>query len=97
MLDTHQMADLDAAKTDIENKQMILNTAIDVQALLRLLVHKGIITKEEMNQYREEVRKSSKYKAAVTYVDQTLREIEMYKRDSRLYMQEMFKRKMQGK
>ena len=97
MLDTHQMADLDAAKTDTENKQMILNTAIDVQALLRFLVHKGIITKEEMNQYREEVRKSPKYKAAVTYVDQTLREIEMYKKDSRLYMQELFKRKMQGK
>lgn len=97
MLDTNQMADLDASERDIKNKQMILNTAIDVQALLRILVDKEIITKEEMRQYREEVRQSPRYEAATTYVDQTLREIELYKKDSRLYMQEMLKRKMQGR
>lgn len=97
MLDTNQIVDLDAAERDIKNKKMILSTAIDVQALLRILVDKKIITKEEMNQYREEVRKSPRYEAATSYVDQTLKEIELYKKDSQLYMQEMLKRKMQGR
>ena len=48
MLTANQMADLESAKLDIQNKQMILNTAIDVQALLRILVDKQIITREEV-------------------------------------------------
>ena len=97
MLNTNQMADLDSAKLDIQNKQMILNTAIDVQALLRVLVDKGVITKDEINQYRAEVRKSPKYNAAMMYVEQTLEEIELYENDPQLRLREMLNRKMQGK
>jgi len=97
MLTTNQMADLDSAKLDIQNKQIILNTAIDVQVLLRILVDKDIITRDEVKQYRDEVRQSAKYSAAMTYVEQTLREIELYEKDPKLRLMEMMNRKMQGK
>lgn len=96
MLSTNQISDLDSAKLDIQNKQMILNTAIDIQVLLRILVDKDIITREEVNQYRKEVRESPKYSAAAMYVEQTLAEIEAYEKDPQLRLKEMFNRKMQG-
>lgn len=97
MLNTSQIADLESAKLDIQNKQMILNTAIDIQVLLRILVDKEIITREEVNQYRAEVRESPKYSAASMYVEQTLEEIEAYEKDPQLRLKEMLNRKMQGK
>ena len=97
MLTANQMADLESAKLDIQNKQMILNTAIDVQALLRILVDKQIITKEEVTQYRKEVRESPKYQAAALYVEQTLAEIKAYEANPELRLKAMFHQKSQGK
>lgn len=97
MLTTNQMADLDSAKSDIQNKQLILNTAVDIQALLRILVDKDIISKTEINQYREEVKQSPKYSAAAIYIKQTLSEIGSYEKDPQLLIREMLNRKMQGK
>ncbi len=62
MLNTERLGDLDTARRDLENKKLILDTAIDIQALLRLLVDKKIITKEEVNGFRKEVRASSKWR-----------------------------------
>ncbi len=97
MLKANQMADLESAKLDIQNKQMILNTAIDVQALLRILVDKQIITREEVKEYRNEVRESPKYQAAALYVEQTLAEIEAYESNPKLRLKSMFHQKSQGK
>ena len=97
MLKANQMADLESTKLDIQNKQMILNTAIDVQALLRILVDKQIITKEEVTQYRKEVRESPKYQAAALYVEQTLAEIKAYETNPELRLKAMFHQKQKKK
>ena len=93
MLSNEQLGDLKNARKDIENKSMILNTAIDIQALLRLLVEKGIISKPDMNRLRNEVRSSPRYANAFTYVEQTLREIAYYENDPQALLREMFQRK----
>jgi len=97
MLNSNQFSDLDAAKSDLESKQIILKTGIDVQALLRILVDKEIITREEINKYREEVSSSPKYANALKYVEQTLEEIKYYETHPQERLQEMFRRKMQEK
>ena len=61
MLNMSQMSDLDATLEDIKNKKLILDIGIDTQATLRLLVDKGIVTREEMNKYRKEVQDSPKW------------------------------------
>lgn len=48
MLTMSQMSDLDATLEDLKNKKLILDIGIDIQATLRILVDKGIITREEM-------------------------------------------------
>lgn len=97
MLSTEQLADLESAKRDVQNKQMVLSTAIDIQALLRILVDKGITTKEEVDEYRDEVRRGQKYSKAVLYLEQTMQEIQMYENDPQALLREMFNRKLQGK
>ena len=94
MLTIDQLSDLGSAQKDIENKKLILDTAIDIQALLRLLVSKGIITKEEMNQFRQEVKESPKYRNSILYIEQTLTEIEHYKSDPQALLREMMRQKV---
>ena len=65
MLKTKQLSDLEGAAEDLKNKAMILQTGIDLQALLRLLVDKWIISREEIREYRNEVSGSPKWGAAV--------------------------------
>ncbi|MCI9381356.1 MAG: hypothetical protein HFG88_10015 [Dorea sp.] len=94
MLNMNQMKDLDTARRDLENKKLILDTAIDIQALLRLLVDKKIITKEEVNGFRKEVRASSKWKVANTYIEQTMAEIKFYQSNPQLALKAMFEAKL---
>lgn len=94
MLNMNQMEDLDTARRDLENKKLILDTAIDIQALLRLLVEKKIVTREEVNRFRKEVRLSSKWKAANTYIEQTMEEIDFYQRNPQMALKAMFEAKL---
>lgn len=92
-----QMADLDAARKDLENKKLILDTAIDIQALLRLLVEKKIIAREEVNRFRKEVRLSPKWKAANTYIEQTMEEINFYQSNPQMALKAIFEAKFNDK
>ena len=83
MLKTKQLSDLEGAAEDLKNKAMILQTGIDLQALLRLLVDKGIISREEIREYRNEVSGSPKWGAAVSFIEQTKAEIEHYEANPR--------------
>lgn len=94
MLTADQMENIQNAKTDIENKKLIFNTAIDIQALLRLLVEKEIISKKEINRFREEVRNSPKYRNSITYVEQTLEEIKYYENDPQALLKAIMKQKL---
>ena len=97
MLDLNEMTNLEEAKRNIQDKAVILNAAIDIQALLRLLVEKEVIGKEEINSQRQEVRESFKYRNAITYIEQTMKEIEFYEKNPDTRLREMFRRKMEGK
>ena len=96
MLSTDQLSHLDQAARELGGRKLLLKTAIDVQALLRLLVEKGIITKEEVNEKRNEVSQSSTYRKALLYIEETEREIMKYQSDPQAALKEMFRRKMDG-
>lgn len=95
MLSEQQLTDLESAETDLVNKQLVLNTAVDIQVLLQLLVEKGVITREEVAEKRNVVRSTQKYRNAQVYIDQTLEEISRYKNDPKSLLQEIMRRKMQ--
>lgn len=94
MLTTDQMSNLEDAERDCNNKQILLNTAIDVQAVLRILVDKEIVSRDEVEEYRRQVRSSPKYKSMQDYIDQTIREINVYKNNPQLLLKDMLNRKI---
>ena len=96
MLNTNQLSHLEETKNELETKQLILKTAIDIQALLRILVDKEIISKNEVDHYRNEVRRSPKYANAIEYIEQTLIEIQYYEKDPTTQLKELMRRKMEG-
>lgn len=96
MLNMSQISDLDATLEDIKNKKLILDIGIDTQATLRILVDKRIVSREEVQKYREEVRNSPKYISSYKYLTQALSEILEYKNDPQKLLKAMFEAKMKG-
>ena len=97
MLNMSQMSDPDATQEDIKNKKLILDIGIDTQATLRILVDKGIVSRKEVQKYREEVRNSPKWNAAYRYIAKNLEEIARYKADPKSLLRAMMEAKMSGK
>lgn len=87
----------DEALHELMLQEQILNTAIDIQALLRLLLDKRIITREEINTHREEVRESPKYKATLQSIEDQKVGFQKAKDNPQAYLQALFKAKMDEK
>lgn len=85
------------ALQDLYVQETILNVAIDIQALLRVLVNKEIITREEIKQYREEVRNSPKYKIVYDDIQRQKIAFKAAKDNPEEYLKAIFKAKMDGK
>lgn len=74
-----------------------MNLAVDIQALLRILVEKQIITRDEVNTYREEVRNSPKYKPTLDAIKREKDGFTAAKQNPEEYLKAIFKAKMDGK
>lgn len=96
MLNDNQLSDLDSAARELNDRKMMLDTAVDVQVILRLMVAKNIATREEINAMREEVRNSPKYAKGYAYINQTAEEILKYRGNPQEILREMFRRKVGG-
>ncbi len=96
MITEKQLSDLESSERELRDRKMMLDTAVDVQAILRLLVDKGVVTREEVTYMREEVRESPKYQKAYIYLEQTAAEIQKYKADPVERLREMMRRKTNG-
>lgn len=70
----------------LETQEKILNVAIDIQALLRILVDKEIITKKEVTHYRNEVKNSPKYKSIVENIQKQKGLIQTVKDDPNAWL-----------
>ncbi len=96
MLTMQQLSDLDATATDLQNKQLILKTAIDVQVVLQLLVEKEIVTRDEVDAKRKTVSNRPNYKNAATNIEQNLEEVLRYKENPQELLKHMMDLKLKG-
>lgn len=74
-----------------------INNAVDTQVALRILVDKEIVTKEEVFDYREEVRNSPKYKLAIEDIQRQKNGFQKAKSNPQEFLQAILKAKMEGK
>lgn len=64
ILQAEHFSNIEQTKNMIVDRDQQLNTMIDVQVILQLLVQKGIFTREEVSEMRNIVRNSERYKLA---------------------------------
>ena len=81
---------------ELQVQQTILKTAIDVQVVLRILVDKEIVTREEVQKYREEVSSSPKYKIVLDDIKRQKAGFQAAKDNPQDYLKALFKAKMNG-
>ena len=81
---------------ELQVQETILKTAIDVQVALRILVDKEIVTREEVQKYREEVSDSPKYKIVFDDIKRQKVGFQAAKDNPQDYLKALFKAKMNG-
>lgn len=81
---------------ELQVQETILKTAIDVQVALRILVDKEIVTREEVQKYREEVSNSSKYKIVLDDIRRQKAGFQAAKDNPKEYLQALLRAKMNG-
>lgn len=86
----------DEALHELMLQETIVNTAVDIQVLLRILVDKEIITREEVGKYREEVRNSPKYKPVIENIQREKQGFQEAKDNPQEYLKALLKAKMNG-
>lgn len=86
----------DAALHELMLQETIVNVAVDIQATLRILVDKGLITREEVGRYREEVRDSPKYKPVIEGIQRQQAGFQAAKDNPQEYLKALFRAKMDG-
>lgn len=87
----------DDALQELLVQKRILECAIDIQALLRILVDKGIITKEEMLNSRDEVRASDKYRLPMEDIERQESAFKAAKNNPEAYLKALFEAKLNGR
>lgn len=87
----------DQALHELMTQQTIVDCAVDIQVLLRILVDKEIITREEVNRYREEVRNSPKYKPVLDDIQRQRQAFQAAKDNPQEYLKALLKAKIDGK
>lgn len=77
-------------------QERILYTAIDIQALLGLLVDKGIVTKKEIDTFRDKVKNLPKYKNSIEEIEQLKKGFLAAKDTPQEYLKAILNAKMSG-
>lgn len=86
----------DEALHELMMQETVVNVAVDIQMLLRILVDKEVITREEVSKYREEVRNSPKYRPVIEDIQRQKAGFQKAKDNPEEYLRSLFKAKMNG-
>lgn len=86
----------DEALHELQVQETILRTAIDIQVALRILVEKGIVSRDAVAAYRKEVSGSPKYKVPMDDIQRQKAGFQAAKDNPQEYLSALFKAKMNG-
>lgn len=86
----------DEALHELQIQETIMKALVDVQVVLRILVDKKIVTREEVQKYRNEVSNSPKYKLVLDDIQRQKRGFQAAKDNPQEYLKAIFNAKMNG-
>ena len=88
---------IDKAKKELNDAQLLLDVKVETQVILQLLVEKGIVTREEVSLMRNKVKNQPQYKLLYDYFDQTRKSAEYYEQNPEQHLRDLLKAKMEGR
>ena len=83
-------------KEEATRNMLIMDTALRLEALTRLLISKGIVSKVEMDYMREELMKDPKYQAGYKMAEEMMKAAELYEQNPQAYLRGLFDAKLKG-
>lgn len=96
-MDPRKTVDPDEALEKLNYEKQAMITKMDAQVILRLLVNKGVVTREEVRAMREEVRNSPIYKPQMDDIEAKERGYQRAKAHPEEYLKAYFNAKFGGK
>lgn len=96
MLSRDANYNMDQALSEIGNMKNIIDTKVETQVVLQLMVEKGIVTREEVANMRAKVKSQPYYKAAYDYLDGAKKKAEYYKSNPQDHLRDVLNAKMNG-
>ena len=96
-MNTSKLGNIEEMKEDAILKKIIIDTAVDVQSALQLLIAKEIITSDELNTMRAKVKTLPKYAASYQYINDIAAAADAYEKDPQAFLKAMFNAKLRGK
>lgn len=96
-MNASKLGNIEEMKEDAVLKKTIIDTAVDVQSALQLLIAKEIITPEELNTMRAKVKTLPKYAASYQYINDIAEAADAYEKDPQAFLKAMFNAKLRGK
>ena len=89
--------DPEKALKELYSQEQILKVSVDIQALLQLLVEKEIITRNEINIYRDKVLKNPKYGKVKEQIQEEIKAMNYAKDHPEEYLKAMLNAKLNNK
>lgn len=86
----------DEALHELQMQETIMKALVDVQTVLQILVDKEIVTREEVQKYRNMVSNSSKYKPVLADIQRQKEGFQAAKEHPEEYLKAIFNAKMNG-
>ncbi len=84
-------------KEEAAQKMFMVETAIEVKALIGLLKAKGFVADCELDEFRKQLRESPEYRFAYENTKKTVEAANLYETNPKAYMQALFKAKLEGR
>ena len=83
-------------KEEAAQKMLMIETAIEVKALILYFQSKNFAQDYELEPFRNQLRASPQYKAAYETAKKMVAAADLYENNPQAYLQELFKAKMAG-
>lgn len=77
--------------------KLLLDVKVETQVVLQLLVEKGIVSREEVQNMREKVKRQPQYSALYDYLDKNYDVADYYEKNPEQHLKDLLKAKMEGK
>ena len=84
-------------KEEAAQKMLMIETAIEVKALINLFKAKGFVADCELDEFRKQLRKSPEYCFAYENAKKMIEAANLYETNPTAYLQMLFKAKMEGR